>query len=70
MSSKRSAVKPSEFANVALKNARSCTRDFIRTAKPTVKKDKFRGLTVVLTETLFLGFKNIKVNTKCNFLFH
>jgi hypothetical protein len=68
MSNKRSAVKPSEFANVALKNARSSTRDFIRTVKAlhyaTVKKDKCRGRTVALTETFVLGFENIKVNTQ------
>jgi hypothetical protein len=42
MSSKRSAVKPSEFANVVQKDASTSTRDFIRTVKAlhyaTVKK--------------------------------
>jgi hypothetical protein len=62
----RSAVNPSEFANVALKNAKSSTRDFIRKVKAlhyaTVIKDKRRGLTVALTETFFLGLETIKVN--------
>jgi hypothetical protein len=50
------------------KKARSYTRDFIRRLKAlhyaTVKKDKCRGLTAVLTETFFMGFENIKVNTQ------
>jgi len=53
MSSNRSVVKPSECENVALKNARSLTRDFIGTVKAlhyiTAKNDKCRGLTVALT---------------------
>ena len=61
-------MKPSEFTNVALKNARYSTRDFIGKVKAlhnaTVKKDKRRNLTVALTETFFLGLENINVNAQ------
>jgi len=61
MSRQRSAVKPSEYEQVAKKQKkklRSSTPDVIKQRKllryATVKEDQYRGLRVVLTQTFGL----------------
>ena len=70
MSSKISAVKPSQGENVAKESnkGRSSTRDFI-SIRPRSKKDQCWGLTVALTATFGLGFEHMKVSAQNYFLF-
>ena len=79
LTSRRSAVKPSECENVAKMSKKkrqdpqpgtlSKRQNLCITSRS--KKDQFRDLTVALTKTVGLGFEHININaprkpTRCN----